>query len=179
MRILCKSGKEYEDKIRKIGIIQSFEQCTFVIDDITLQTQSFIENKAIQIYILNFNLTFLDESQTPLREQTITQAKLKKIIKNPTELTNLDNELATTQNNLDKNYQYPLLTYKHLIYVSISSAIIILTILYIIRKTNKKPQKPPIMIFPTTSEQRQTTRSRFEMNIPRVPSIACRQLEKE
>ncbi|XP_032677802.1 uncharacterized protein LOC116847183 [Odontomachus brunneus] len=196
IHIQCKN-KNYYNKIKNTGIIKFKEQCKLIINEITIQAQGVIEDKIIETYIPEYNITIAKE-QIDTINNTIPRLKMKKIIQNPTELTDLSREITQTQKDLENSSNPSIFTnYKHLVYTTAPSGIIIIIIIiiviFLLRKINKlrypdikiqhdleqkarvSQQRPSVSIIESEiSEITPRLPVHYKPSIPTISSLKCR-----
>lgn len=145
IEITC--GKEATRKIeiKRTGQLILREKCKVVTPDVLIRANKLTITTYIQTHLPDYNLTKLLDRQTDETVERIRAIKLRKIIKNPTELMDLSERLNEISEDLDNN-NYD--TNKHIVYPIASSFTgiivisVIIAILYVRKRHTAKKEKP-------------------------------------
>lgn len=159
IEITCSNGVTKKTEIKRSGRITIKEKCKLVTPDIIIKANKPAITTYINTKIPDYNLTNILKKQTNEPKDKVESIKLRKIIRNPSELMKLSNTLAETDRQINKD---SLLIREHIIYPAISGitgTIIILSIVVLTHLVRRRKQ---------TKKEQQDKISTIQISIPRV-----------
>lgn len=141
IEITCEDETTRKVEIDRTGQLTIKGKCKIVTPDVIIRTKKSIPVTYIKTRIPDYNLTLTPQKQTDRLLNKIEAIKLRKIIKNPSEMM----ELSKTLTDIDKQINEDnLQVQKHIIYPAISSItgtiiiISVIAIIYTIKKSQAK-----------------------------------------
>lgn len=145
IEITCENDVTRKIEIKRSGQITLKEKCKLTTQDVIIRTKKPAVITIVQTNLPDYNLTMIHDKRNEKILDKIRPIKLRKVIRNPTELRDLSERLDETNEDLNNNY---FTTNEHVIYPVASSCtgiiiIIIITIIAIMYvkkkyKTDKK-----------------------------------------